>query len=1172
MIENTFLGLHPYTEADAYRFKGRTKESQELFRLIEHNDYTVCYAESGEGKTSLLNAGVFPLLRQNMYFPISIMFTDDDYSRTPDSFDVIIDRCIRDSITAYNEKNKSIDVEYKLCSTDFQGLNCQVDLQQELSRHSWWKLRNYKPQAMGLTFTPVFVFDQFEEVFNMPQTAAWTKGFFDWLETITTDSCPDKIVEFIREAIGKDGTFPAIKENKDFKAVFSLRKEYIGELDYWGMQQTFIPALKNNRYCLRPLTYKSAMQIMSQHVLFSDKIIEKVLYHLVSRYNKEPEKIIEQQLPVLPALLISVICESWSRNLKCFKEEQIDVSIDGIVEEYYNRTISDIVNKLKKNKYNERLCQRDLKNIFLHLVDNNGRRVRCKTNSPKLAIINFDERYKKLIVESRLVKITKIEGEDYVEVIHDALCPVIQRNNAMMMEKEIESKYFLLSALPYLLIALLIANFFPDCMSCSLAAAVERGKGLVDLTMLENRWLSMVLPIILSIPIPNYFLRLFTFRGETKKLEFVFVSIVVLGIEALAYISLGKPVTGGVCVVLSLLTVILMLLNVKSPIKNVIVYEDRYRVHYFFIGLLLLECYLILIVGFRNVTSYVGIYGLLGLETLFCSLTNTRFKNWSESILLLVSLYLAILYHKYPFNLTLFLSLLCLVLVILSKRRVLEAKVLIVFAIVFICIFLVVGIRYAAILAPLLLYPYLFMRKAKTNRKKVNIATVLAVVFALSAFSFLELGYVPTLRLDGFKVKIIHPFSAVILEDENDSIIIRKWYGNESKINIPLKSNMNPTVSPINIAIRDLHRQTPNQVVESIKLAVEQSVKWTKYPVMRIPQVDYSYFGLGNYIYPLRREIGESYGIVYRPAFFDTIEKYRKKQSGRYYQQDADVWNDEEQVDYLLKVSTAKLYHKIMCDWPQGKIGIDEEFEDISHVCFIRLNRYKDEIINRSGDWDNGRKNVIERFSDMDMQLFLKYADIQLLNSAIRDLQETENVGGAMELLHILTLVVFGSTDAYADVGVSLNVLSPSTTMTIMGKFNDLSDYLGMHYVLHDMMTQVKLPLGEQVYSDKWAKALFECCSDIVGAYIGEFKEGIKSMSGIEENADRTIAIDRLRRKMDLSNYLVFFIEEANMAKELCRDDSFWVEQYDEFNKTVSSELEYSYMHMVSNQWETIEH
>ena len=69
MAENTFLGLQPYTEDDAYRFKGRTEESQELFRLIVRNDFTVCYAESGEVSIShkifaicLHNSDILPTL------------------------------------------------------------------------------------------------------------------------------------------------------------------------------------------------------------------------------------------------------------------------------------------------------------------------------------------------------------------------------------------------------------------------------------------------------------------------------------------------------------------------------------------------------------------------------------------------------------------------------------------------------------------------------------------------------------------------------------------------------------------------------------------------------------------------------------------------------------------------------------------------------------------------------------------------------------------------------------------------------------------------------------------------------------------------------------------------------------------------------------------------------
>ena len=283
MAENTFLGLQPYTEEDAYRFKGRAEESQELFRLIVRNDFTVCYAESGEGKTSLLNAGVFPLLRENMYFPIAITFTSDDYKVTPDNFSTIIDRCIKDSITEYNEKNKGINVEYRLCSSDFLGLDCQTELQRELSRYSWWKLRNYRPQAMGLTFTPVFVFDQFEEVFNMPGSIVWTKKFFDWLEEVSSDSCPDEIAKKVRAIIGSNAAFPAIKEEKDFKAVFSLRKEFIGELDYWGMQTHFIPALKDNRYCLKPLTYKGAKKVMTQQELFEADKVEQVLTYFIRK-------------------------------------------------------------------------------------------------------------------------------------------------------------------------------------------------------------------------------------------------------------------------------------------------------------------------------------------------------------------------------------------------------------------------------------------------------------------------------------------------------------------------------------------------------------------------------------------------------------------------------------------------------------------------------------------------------------------------------------------------------------------------------------------------------------------------------------------------------------------------------------------------------------------------
>ena len=456
MADNTFLGLQPYTEDDAYRFKGRAEESQELFRLIVRNDFTVCYAESGEGKTSLLNAGVFPLLRENMYFPIAITFTSDDYKVTPDSFDAIIDRCIKDSIAEYNEKNKGVNVEYKLCSTDFQGLDSQAELQRELGKYSWWKLRNYKPQAMGLTFTPVFVFDQFEEVFNLPGSIVWTKKFFDWLEDVSSDSCPDEIAKKVREVIGDKAAFPTIKEEKDFKTVFSLRKEFIGELDYWGMQKCFIPGLKDNRYCLKALTYEGAKKVMTQQERFDEAKVEQVLTHFVGQYSREPENTISENLPAIPALLLSVVCDSWEKDIAAFAKlstDEIDQSLNIILEKFYDETIETVVKELtnqNKDAVTSDSIRKDIDTAMFDLVDVNGKRVRVKAITT-LGTISMESgrrfsetlpivKYKDILNKHRIIKITKIDGEDYVEIVHDCLCPIIAKRREIRLAVETKER------------------------------------------------------------------------------------------------------------------------------------------------------------------------------------------------------------------------------------------------------------------------------------------------------------------------------------------------------------------------------------------------------------------------------------------------------------------------------------------------------------------------------------------------------------------------------------------------------------------------------------------------------------------------------------------------------------------------------------------------------------
>src|SRR6266513_1465691 len=78
-VVSSFLGLQSYTEAQAGLFFGRDKEINLLTTLIRTNTLTIVFGKSGTGKTSLLNAGVFPKLRIDYCLPfrIRLEFRDD---------------------------------------------------------------------------------------------------------------------------------------------------------------------------------------------------------------------------------------------------------------------------------------------------------------------------------------------------------------------------------------------------------------------------------------------------------------------------------------------------------------------------------------------------------------------------------------------------------------------------------------------------------------------------------------------------------------------------------------------------------------------------------------------------------------------------------------------------------------------------------------------------------------------------------------------------------------------------------------------------------------------------------------------------------------------------------------------------------------------------------------
>lgn len=433
--------IGPYTEDDASRFWGRTQEIEGMYKSFLQNDYLVCYANSGEGKSSILNAGLFPKLRNNKYCPINIRFKFDENEYSDYNFDRIISDIIENSL-----KKVAGFEQFEVTYLYDSGYGNESDLfwQKNLIRSSLWlRLRFSELLIKNINtnetsnYTPVLVFDQFEEVFTNPKSEIWTKEFFKWLEELSTDVCPERIVKLIDEHDG-DVDISMVPSTKRFKAIFSLRSEFVGNVDYWGLQHFYIPDLKNNRYFLKPLKPNGAVEVIKQPEGFPqmpDKMCENIVLGC-----GENEELVREQLPCIPASILSIIChelynlnDSERNKISSLLVKGRNSVVEKILENYYLRTLSEC--GIKDDKTRDAFEKA--------LVDDKGNRKRIGVKHKDLLLLseNQIEKLKEanmLRVVSKAKNDNDIEG-DIVELPHDRFCKFITNHKNKRFE-EIQAK------------------------------------------------------------------------------------------------------------------------------------------------------------------------------------------------------------------------------------------------------------------------------------------------------------------------------------------------------------------------------------------------------------------------------------------------------------------------------------------------------------------------------------------------------------------------------------------------------------------------------------------------------------------------------------------------------------------------------------------------------------
>jgi hypothetical protein len=263
-----YPGLRSFNENEQQLFFGRERESYELQNLVCSERLVVLFSKSGIGKSSLLQAGVFPLLRENGYYPIKVRF---QYAK------------------GNNEQPTPLDILKEVLLRDEEVIQSDIIFDKE--KPLLWEICRSITVKNGKV--PVLVFDQFEEFFYSPLEQQ--NKFLYELAELVHQQPPNRILNKLGEIDIENRTDYQLEwvRQPAYKVVIAIRSDKLYELE---SVRKYIPLILRNRYQLKPLTIENANKAIvspaeidqgtlfqSSQFRFDTVVLNRILYKLAER-------------------------------------------------------------------------------------------------------------------------------------------------------------------------------------------------------------------------------------------------------------------------------------------------------------------------------------------------------------------------------------------------------------------------------------------------------------------------------------------------------------------------------------------------------------------------------------------------------------------------------------------------------------------------------------------------------------------------------------------------------------------------------------------------------------------------------------------------------------------------------------------------------------------------
>ena len=413
--ENPWPGLESFRERDARFFRGRRDEAEKLRRLVHRDRLSVLYGPSGLGKSSLLQAGLFPLVRDEMFLPVHIRLDHADHA-----------------VSMRNQVLAAIAEEAARSRVESPAPRPDETLWEYFhrDRNAFWTAQNEQ-------CIPLLVFDQLEEAFTIGRDtrerelriAAFLDEFADLAEGRPSLSLKRRM------SAGEVNPREFLYDRHDYKILLVIREDFLAQLETLKAK---VPSVMGNRMGLAPLNGKSALQVTGAggtrlipgprpgQVAVGEQIVR-----LVAGKRGDDGSIPLEELLVDPALL-SLFCRELNERRKAegltgITADLVQGSRDRILAGYYTRSIGDLGPEVR------RFVEDKLLNVKGHRNSEDFDNAVDESRISREAL--------NTLIARRLIRREERDRRVRIELTHDVLTEVVRQSRDLRRgEEEAEAR------------------------------------------------------------------------------------------------------------------------------------------------------------------------------------------------------------------------------------------------------------------------------------------------------------------------------------------------------------------------------------------------------------------------------------------------------------------------------------------------------------------------------------------------------------------------------------------------------------------------------------------------------------------------------------------------------------------------------------------------------------